>query len=124
MVVLQVGSNSMLVNGSTKPIPVPPFIERGTTMVPIRVISEALGATVQYDQTSKSIEIVLGEKQIIMQIGTKIMVVNGVKKSLTVAPLIKNSSTFVPFRAIAEAFDCDVKWASETKEITIVRLWY
>lgn len=123
-VVLQVGSNSMLVNGSTKPIPVPPFIERGTTMVPIRVISEALGATVQYDQASKSIEIILGEKQIIMQIGTKIMVVNGVKKSLTVAPLIKNGSTFVPFRAIAEAFDCDVKWASETKEITIVRLWY
>jgi hypothetical protein len=59
-----------------------------------------------------------------MQINLKVMIVNGEKVNLAVAPLIKNARTFIPFRAIAEAFGCDVKWASETKEVVITRLWY
>ena len=87
-------------------------------------VSEALGATVNYDAKTRSIDILLDDKQVIMQINLKVMIVNGEKVNLAVAPLIKNGRTFIPFRAIAEAFGCDVKWASETKEVVITRLWY
>lgn len=121
---MKVGSNVMLVNNEPITMKAPPIIENGNTMVPLRAVSEGLGATVNYDAKSKSIEIILGNTQIIMQIGVKMMIVNGEKKTMKVEPSIKNGFTYVPFRAIAEAFNCTVNWASETKEITIERLWY
>ncbi len=123
-ILLKVGSTEMMVDGTAKLLSIAPFIERNTTMVPLRAISEAFGATVSYDAKTKSIEIVLGNTQVIMQIGYGTMIVNGKKIALPVPPVIKSGSTFIPFRVIAEAFNCDVKWASETKEITIERLWY
>lgn len=123
-ILMRVGSNVMLVNNEPITMKNPPLNENGNTIVPLRAISESLGATVNYDSKSKSIEIILGDTQIIMQLGVRIMVVNGEKKTMKTEPVIRNGSTYVPFRAIAEAFNCTVNWASETKEITIERLWY
>ena len=121
---LKVGSIEMAVDDSTIQLKVAPFIQSGTTLVPLRAISQALGATVNYDSKTKSIEILLGKTQVIMQVGIPIMIVNGERKTISVPPIVKESTTFVPFRAIAEAFSCNVRWASETKEIVIERLWY
>lgn len=121
---MTVGSKAMIIDGSTHELDVEPFVTQNTLVVPLRAVSEALGATVNYDSKTRSIDILLGDKQVIMQINLKVMIVNGEKVNLAVAPLIKNARTFIPFRAIAEAFGCDVKWASETKEVVITRLWY
>lgn len=45
---LTVGKNEVLFNGETRPLDVPPMLYRGTLYVPVRVISEALGAYVQW----------------------------------------------------------------------------
>ncbi|HOO96210.1 MAG TPA: stalk domain-containing protein [Caldisericia bacterium] len=121
-IIMKVGSKEYLVNGEPKELRFEPFIERGTTLVPVRAISEAFGAVVEYDALTRSIEINLDETQILLQIGINKIIINGVKMDLQVEPIIKNGSTFVPLRAIAEAFDSEVLWASETKEITIERL--
>jgi hypothetical protein len=34
-----------------------PYIENGTTLVPVRFVSEALGATVSWDGASKTVTI-------------------------------------------------------------------
>jgi len=122
-IIMKIDSLEFLVNGEVKELRFAPFIEKGSTMVPVRAISEAFGALVSYDSNTRSIEISLGKIQILLQIGVSHMIVRGEKLNLAVAPLIRNSSTFVPLRAISEAFNGDVDWAPETKEITIERLF-
>lgn len=54
-----------------------------------------------------------------LTIGSKTVVINGVTKTLTEAPLTQNGTTMVPVRFISEAFGCQVNWNPTTKEITI-----
>ncbi len=43
-----VGDSEVVVNGETRPLDVPPIMYHGTVLVPVRVISEAMGAYVQW----------------------------------------------------------------------------
>jgi hypothetical protein len=54
---VKIGSNQAIVNGQQTFLDAAPFIIGSTTMVPLRFVSEALGATVDYDNTSGSISI-------------------------------------------------------------------
>jgi Copper amine oxidase N-terminal domain len=42
------GKNQVIINGESRPLDVPPMMYKGVLLVPIRVISEALGAYVQW----------------------------------------------------------------------------
>ena len=94
-----------------------PFIENNRTLVPLRAIFEALGATVDWSDNT-----VIAKKEnttISIKIGSKEMTVDGKIKKLDVATRIKNSRTFVPLRAISEAFNNTVNWNGENRVITI-----
>jgi hypothetical protein len=54
---LHIGSTSALVNGATVTLDVPAQIVGGRTVVPLRFISESLGATVNYDDASRTVTI-------------------------------------------------------------------
>ncbi|MDP9110822.1 MAG: copper amine oxidase N-terminal domain-containing protein, partial [Candidatus Eremiobacteraeota bacterium] len=43
---VRLGSSEVTINGETRPLDVPPMLYQGVVMVPVRVISEALGAYV------------------------------------------------------------------------------
>jgi len=43
-----VGNPEVVINGETRPLDVPPILYKGIVLVPVRVISEALGAYVQW----------------------------------------------------------------------------
>jgi Copper amine oxidase N-terminal domain len=43
-----VGNPEVIINGETRPLDVPPIVYHGIVLVPVRVISEALGAYVQW----------------------------------------------------------------------------
>ena len=45
---VSVGSAEVVINGEARPLDVPPMIYHGVVLVPVRVISEALGAYVQW----------------------------------------------------------------------------
>jgi hypothetical protein len=49
-VVVTVGRPSVVINGESRPLDVPPIIYHGTVLVPVRVISEGMGAYVQWLQ--------------------------------------------------------------------------
>jgi len=42
------GQNQVIINGESRPLDVPPMMYKGVLLVPVRVISEALGAYVQW----------------------------------------------------------------------------
>lgn len=57
LIKLTVGSKSASVNGKNIELDVPPTIIQGRTLVPIRFIAESLGAEVQYDAPTRTIQI-------------------------------------------------------------------
>lgn len=55
---LKIGQKVILVNNDKKNIDVPAIIVNGRTMLPVRTISEILGAKVTWDETAKKIDVV------------------------------------------------------------------
>lgn len=54
---LQIGSTTATVNGKEEQIEVAPELKNGTTMVPLRFISEKFGASVKFDEATSTITI-------------------------------------------------------------------
>ena len=54
---------------------------------------------------------------VVMSIGANNLVVNSDVKAIPAAPMIKDARTFVPFRALAEAFGADVEWVEATQSV-------
>ena len=54
---LHIGQTAALVDGQTRYLDVAPFIVGQRTLVPLRFISESLGAGVQWDESSQSVQI-------------------------------------------------------------------
>lgn len=54
---LHIGSTQATVNGSSQPLDVAPFIVGASTYVPLRFVSQALGATVNYDGRNQIVAI-------------------------------------------------------------------
>lgn len=60
---LHVGSTQATVNGQPATIDVAPFIIGASTYVPLRFVSQALGASVNYDGTNRVVALGTGERQ-------------------------------------------------------------
>ncbi|HYG59068.1 MAG TPA: copper amine oxidase N-terminal domain-containing protein, partial [Symbiobacteriaceae bacterium] len=54
---LSPGSETAYVNGAAMTLPAAPYIKNGRTLVPLRFVSEALGADVQYNDATTAISI-------------------------------------------------------------------
>ena len=118
---------TVYINGEQLETPVPPQIVNDRTMLPMRAIFEALGATVQWFEEDKLIIAVKDDKTVTMKIGSYEIVYQSVLDGsvkiieLDVAPFIVNDGyTLVPVRAIAEALGANVEWVEETQQVLIV----
>lgn len=96
-----------------------PMIVNNRTMVPMRVIFEALGAEVDYDGAAKKVTAQKDNSVIEFAIGSGIMTVNGEEKKLDSPAFINNNRTLVPVRACAEALLCDVEWYEKARIVKI-----
>ena len=96
-----------------------PVIVSGTTLVPMRGIFEAIGATVTWEQDTKTAVGVKDGNTVRIQIGSNYGYKNGVAISLLQPAQIRNSRTLVPLRFISESLDCSVDWDGVNRIITI-----
>lgn len=107
-----------------------PFIANERTMMPLRAISEALDATVYWFNDDKRVQIVCYDKLLSLQIGNNVMgkyaIVNGQVSSqpesieLDTPAMIHNDRTYVPLRAISEAFDASISWDNPNRSAIII----
>jgi len=58
-ITLKIGSTAASVNGSTQTVDVPPFLIGARTLVPLRFVSQALGATVDYNNGTRTVNVSL-----------------------------------------------------------------
>ena len=55
---------------------------------------------------------------VVMSIGSNEIVINDAKAAIDAAPIVENNRTFVPFRALAEAFGATVAYDEATQAVT------
>ena len=99
---------------------VPPTIVSGRTLVPLRAIFEALGATADWDDATQTVTSEKGETKISLTINSNIMTVNGEEKTLDVPATLIDSRTLVPVRAISESFGLAVGWDGDNNIVSIL----
>ncbi len=95
------------------------YIENGRTMVPARSIFEELGATVKWGIFDDSITADTENFHVVMHIGSNVLSVNGEEKIMDTSPVITDSSTYVPARAVAQSFGAKVEWLPEINTVNI-----
>lgn len=111
-IILQIGSTAVLVDNQAIINDVAPVIRNDRTLVPIRVITEALGGQVAWNEAAKEVTLTVNGKEIKMTIGK-------VLEKYGVAPVIIGGRTFVPVRFVADELGAVTTWDDATKTVTI-----
>ena len=109
---------------------VPPFLLEGTTYLPARAVSEALGQKVEWDGHRRIVYI--GEKTSTAFESSEVIriVINGTLiepkdvNGKVVNPFLIDGTTYVPVRAITEALGKEVTWDGVTRTIYITGDFY
>lgn len=98
---------------------VKPYIKNGRTLVPVRFVSEEMGAKVSWNNAKREVIIEKNGKKIALRTGSRDVYVNGARMIIDVPAELKNGRTMVPLRFISEAFGADVKWLDTEREVII-----
>ena len=98
-----------------------PMLSSGRTIIPIRALSESLGATVSWVSDSTAI-IQLGDKKIEVTKDSKNAKINGVNYVMDTPALIVRDRLMVPLRFISENFGYQVNWYSIESMVNIISI--
>ncbi|MDT3424840.1 GH25 family lysozyme M1 (1,4-beta-N-acetylmuramidase) [Paenibacillus forsythiae] len=90
-------------------------------VVPIRVIVEELGFSVDWTRGTNTVTVTQSDRTIRLQIGSSKADVNGQNVSLIAAPIVKNGTTLIPLRFVGEQMGLGVYWDQTDKLITLTR---
>lgn len=81
------------------------------TMVPIRFVSEAMAATVAWEEATQTVTIVREGLQIALTVGDHTAIINGTPMTFDAPPiLVPPGRVLVPLRFISEGFGATVDW--------------
>lgn len=100
-----------------------PFIENNRTLVPIRIISEQLGAQVIWNNDDRTVDIIKGNRSVLLRIDSNLIKysVNGEKiyNLSDIAPHIIGDRTFVPLRLVSNALGVGIDWDNDTRTVVV-----
>ena len=98
------------VNGTTLESEQPAVIYNDRTLIPMRDIFEAIGASVGWNENSGKAVAVKGSDIVEIPINENVIYKNGTPVEIDVPAMIVNDRTMIPVRAVSEALGCDVDW--------------
>ena len=113
---------SVQVNGKNVTFPnASPAVINGRTMVPMRAVLETLGAEVDYDGETKTVQAKLGDVSLTHVIGTDaIQTASGEKLTMDTTSYVKNGSTLVPLRFFSQALGYEVYWDEGARTAVVI----
>ena len=97
-----------------------PALVNGRTMVPMRKIFEALGATVTWDNNTQTAKAQKGDMTVEISIGSTVMYSNGKAVEIDSPALLLRSRTYVPVRFISNALGVKVDWDNTKKIVYLI----
>jgi len=96
------------------------IVQNDRTLVPVRIISETLGAQVDWDANQKVVTVTDPNTTIVLKIGSSEATVNGDTVTLDAAAMISSDSrTYVPLRFIAEAMNAQVGYTDKFNDTPV-----
>ncbi|MNH74807.1 hypothetical protein D3C73_270270 [compost metagenome] len=111
---------TMLLDGQPLHSDVPPFLKSNFTMVPLRVISEGLGASVNWNNSASTATITKDSDTLVLQAGRKTAKVNGTAVPLDATVQVVSGRTMVPLRFVGEHLGLLVNWNQAKQQVTLV----
>lgn len=91
-----------------------PVIQDGRTLIPVRFVSEMLGANVRWNGSTREVTISLDGVALTFAIGE-------MADGMDIPAQIIGDRTMVPLRFISEFFGAVINWDTETRGIEILR---
>ena len=123
-VVVPVGEKYIIAGENQIELDVPAYINaNGYTMLPVRAVATALGINnnnVLWDQATKTVTILYGQRIITMQVGANVVSVNGSAIPASSSVEITDSRTFLGLRDLATALGVTtINWDPATKTASL-----
>ncbi|MCM3714049.1 stalk domain-containing protein [Alkalihalobacillus oceani] len=119
VIVLHINSKAVTSNGAQHQLLAAPYVKSNRTLVPLRFISEHLGADVKWNGSERSVTVTVDGKTLVLHEGSQVIQVNGARHTIEAAPEIKQGTTFVPLRFISEQLGATVEWNQTQQRVTI-----
>lgn len=116
---------SLVLDGQALEADIPAFILDNRTLVPVRIVSEYLGASVTWKQETQQVQIENGQTSITLAIGSAEAMVNGHAVQLydgvpaTMAAVGSLTRTMVPLRFVSEQLGAEVTFDNEASAVYI-----
>lgn len=108
------------IDGKSLNSDVAPRIIKDRTMIPFRVVFEALGAEVIWDDEKQLVTGKMDNTTVILEVDQFNATVNGVNNYLDVSPVIIDDRVLVPVRFVAESLGATVNWLGEERTVEIL----
>ncbi len=109
----------VLLDGEPLSFDVPPAIEQGRVLVPMRAIFEALGADLEWDGVTRTVTAARGQTTVVLAIGSRTAFKDGAPVVLDIPAKIVGGRTLVPLRFVSEALGASVDWGAAAQTVTI-----
>jgi len=119
-IMLAVDSKLASVNGEVQFLENAPFISNGSTLVPLRFVSTAFSASVDWDQSTKTARISRGELEIKISAAELSASVNDYSVKLDTAAQLKGAQIFIPLRFVSNILGAKTEWNAKTRTIEII----
>ncbi len=87
-----------------------PFVSNGRTLVPLRATMESYGAKVDWDEETQTALVTKGTTWVRCKVWEECIYRNNVKIQNDASAVISNGRTYLPIRAVLEAFGATVTW--------------
>ncbi len=98
----------------------PPIILNGYSLVPAREVFEGLGAKVIWQKDVEQVYVTLGEKKVMIPIGSSKAYVNGEAHTMQTEAKIINNKTMIPLRFVSTALGFEIDWNKDTRIANII----
>jgi N-acetylmuramoyl-L-alanine amidase len=107
----------LYLNGKQLTADVAPQIVKDSTLVPVRIIAEELGAEVKWDGAKRKVTVVKDKTSIVLTIDQPSAVVNDKEVTIEAPPVIIEDTTMLPVRFVSEQLDVKVTWDDLTRSV-------
>ena len=120
IVEMTIGDIKYRSNDTELEMDIAPYVKSGRTYLPVRYVAEALGATVFWNNKTKTATVAGANGTVLtLTIGSRIMRNSNSNVQMDAAPEIRAGRTMLPIRWVAEALGATVDWNQEAKLVTI-----
>jgi polyhydroxyalkanoate synthesis regulator phasin len=112
-------AGSIIVKNNIIKLETPAYIKNSRTLIPVRAISEGLGAEVTWDAETLTVTVSKDGTEVVITLNDTTVTVDGAETELEVPAELSCGRTYVPLRFLAEVFGLDVDWDGDTEVIDI-----